>query len=589
MGSTGLRQLLKSLCKDSYWNYAVLWQIRHGNPMVLTWEDGYCDNQKAREPIETISDDCCLGDGNEIYSSCDQINMYSSETHSIEQGVSHMSSFCYNLGEGIVGKVAYMQNHSWINLDKVLFGEDSCNLIHEGRFPEEWLYQWALGIKTILLIPLLPQGVLQLGSLEEVSEDFLVISNIKSRFMFHYNGLTSAPFIKNKDFEAELSSLLIYSSVVEFDETSAIIDESTEIDDVQLKMSCETENQVVPVLNPEVTFYINQSEILESASHMEMVESELSSLEQLHYSSYEGMFEEFSDSVADFYTMEQSFKEEYILGFPNHSELHKALGPSFQEQAIESSWDSSFLVDDIYRNDFGLISDRDHINIIAPSLLEGDAGDLLGAVVANKYTGLEEKSDKSSIISSGVSSLVSNEQPRNSFQFMESKKGAKPFKVSKTKAKPGENQKPRPRDRQMIQDRLKEMRELVPNGTKVTAGLKSQSTKINDDPHKGTSWVFELEKGHQVCPVVVEDLPLPGFLLIEMLCDHDSFFLEITSEILRLKLTILKGATEIRAAGTWAYFIVEMTKGFHRTDIFWPLMNLLHRQRYMAKRKLDVL
>jgi hypothetical protein len=41
-------------------------------------------------------------------------------------------------------------------------------------------------------------------------------------------------------------------------------------------------------------------------------------------------------------------------------------------------------------------------------------------------------------------------------------------KNSKKRAKPGENCRPRPRDRQLIQDRIKELRELVPNGSKVT-------------------------------------------------------------------------------------------------------------------------
>lgn len=41
-----------------------------------------------------------------------------------------------------------------------------------------------------------------------------------------------------------------------------------------------------------------------------------------------------------------------------------------------------------------------------------------------------------------------------------------PKKIKK-RAKPGESSRPRPRDRQLIQDRIKELRELVPNGSKV--------------------------------------------------------------------------------------------------------------------------
>ena len=40
-------------------------------------------------------------------------------------------------------------------------------------------------------------------------------------------------------------------------------------------------------------------------------------------------------------------------------------------------------------------------------------------------------------------------------------------KSNRKRLKPGENPRPRPKDRQMIQDRMKELREIVPNGAKV--------------------------------------------------------------------------------------------------------------------------
>ena len=48
-------------------------------------------------------------------------------------------------------------------------------------------------------------------------------------------------------------------------------------------------------------------------------------------------------------------------------------------------------------------------------------------------------------------------------QFEKSSEPAK----NKKRARPGESCRPRPRDRQLIQDRIKELRELVPNGAKV--------------------------------------------------------------------------------------------------------------------------
>ena len=45
-----------------------------------------------------------------------------------------------------------------------------------------------------------------------------------------------------------------------------------------------------------------------------------------------------------------------------------------------------------------------------------------------------------------------------------------PTKNNKKRARPGENCRPRPRDRQLIQDRIKELRELIPSGAKVNFG-----------------------------------------------------------------------------------------------------------------------
>ena len=48
-------------------------------------------------------------------------------------------------------------------------------------------------------------------------------------------------------------------------------------------------------------------------------------------------------------------------------------------------------------------------------------------------------------------------------------------KGPKKRARPGESTRPRPRDRQQIQDRVKELREIVPNGAKVIPFLSLES------------------------------------------------------------------------------------------------------------------
>jgi hypothetical protein len=44
-----------------------------------------------------------------------------------------------------------------------------------------------------------------------------------------------------------------------------------------------------------------------------------------------------------------------------------------------------------------------------------------------------------------------------------------PSKTNRKRSRPGESTKPRPKDRQLIQDRIKELRELVPNAAKVSS------------------------------------------------------------------------------------------------------------------------
>lgn len=212
-----------------------------------------------------------------------------------------------------------------------------------------------------------------------------------------------------------------------------------------------------------------------------------------------------------------------FLSFPKDSELHKALGPAFWRQNNEL--DSSFLVKDncsssnlICSNDK---SDRANHSWIARG---GDAGYLLEAVVANAHSGSDDtfsyrsNSFKSSTRSSGhfaalsrpqnhseastlvgddsvpwshvtsscisegrnsdtisaalksmMSAIFDEEQQERGYNHMQPRKGQKVSNASRRRVRPGDNQRPRPRDRQLIQDRVKELRELVPDGAKVSA------------------------------------------------------------------------------------------------------------------------
>ncbi|XP_031377221.1 transcription factor bHLH155-like isoform X1 [Punica granatum] len=230
----------------------------------------------------------------------------------------------------------------------------------------------------------------------------------------------------------------------------------------------------------------------------------------------------------------------------------------------------------------------------------------IGTAFANRTGNNSSKHSNPASTKSTVSSLTVQGQPRESQK--------RQLSGSKRKGRSGDSQKPRPRDRQLIQDRVKELRELVPDGSKCSIdalldrtvkhmlflrSVTNQAEKLRicvppkenkpkiwkslgideEDRENRRGWAFEFGGEFQVFPIVVEDVEHPGQMLIEMMCDEQGQFLEIAQVLRRLELTILKGVMETRSDNTWARFIVEASKGFQRMEIFWPLMQVLQQQR----------
>ncbi|KAB5568276.1 hypothetical protein DKX38_002069 [Salix brachista] len=166
-------------------------------------------------------------------------------------------------------------------------------------------------------------------------------------------------------------------------------------------------------------------------------------------------------------------------------------------------------------------------------------------------------------------------------------KHTEPAKNSRKRAKPGEKFRPRPRDRQLIQDRIKELRELVPSGSKCSIdslleqtikhmlfldSITKHADKLNkcaepkmhqkdtdaSDYEQGSSWAVEVGSHLKVSSIIVENLNKSGQMLVEMLCEECNEFLEIAEAIRSLGLTILKGITEMHGEKTWICFVVEV-------------------------------
>ncbi|XP_031372328.1 transcription factor EMB1444 isoform X2 [Punica granatum] len=333
------------------------------------------------------------------------------------------------------------------------------------------------------------------------------------------------------------------------------------------------------------------------------------------------------------------------LRFSTISELHEALGPAFQNKGnLSDSEEHKFQaqsvkeLEEIQSSQFTNEVGSDHLleAVVANACQTcfndrieksfSESGDPLSirtmsepasfskltinsvAYSIDQQSHLEEDCLRSSERSIGMSSsVISSAYPSS---------GAEPVgrsletaKNSRKRSRPGESRRPRPRDRQLIQDRLKELRELVPNGSKCSIdslleraikhmlfleSITKHADKLNlcseskfrrsevgmmgsSNAEQGSSWAVEVGSHLKVHSIMVENLSKNGQLLIEMLCEDCSHFLEIAEAMRSLGLTILKGATEVHSDKIWIIFIVEgqNNTSLHRMDILWSLVQIL--------------
>ncbi|KAL8094331.1 hypothetical protein AgCh_036023 [Apium graveolens] len=219
----------------------------------------------------------------------------------------------------------------------------------------------------------------------------------------------------------------------------------------------------------------------------------------------------------------------------------------------------------------------------------------------------QTKSFNGSQSSSWVEQGPEMKQSSSSTTF--SKRSDEISKSNRKRVKPGENPRPRPKDRQMIQDRVKELRDIVPNSAKCSIDALLERTikhmlflqsvtkhadklkqtgesmilnkegglLLKDNFEGGATWAYEVGSQSMVCPIIVEDLNPPRQMLVEMLCEERGLFLEIADLVRGLGLTILKGMMETRNDKIWARFAVEANRDVTRMEIFLSLVRLLEQ------------
>ncbi|XP_056172718.1 uncharacterized protein LOC115672180 isoform X2 [Syzygium oleosum] len=530
MGTAALRQLLQSLCRDSPWTYAVFWKIRRQVPTVLTWEDGYFDHSKARRNIENCLDELYFNRSGELFSFAYENGLQNESASPLGVVETDMSCLHYSLGEGLVGEVAVTGNYCWLSSDDILASQSNSEIPLE--LPEEWLPQFLAGVKTILLLPVLPHGVLQLGSLEvdhsipscfidDVDESLNITGNLV--FKTKSEGLYS-------NFEVNCSML----NLVHVRPLSEIQEDAWENQTCVLAAS--PSKVSTPPIGP-----ANRSERMDYDDFgFSCAEEELHAFNKCYIS---GGLGDFYDGMEDYFTASdfvslpfgdndvENIENETVGNMSSFSvnyELDEAPGPTFL-------WQSEFPVDSFF-TDMDVLTrsclTENQYFVDGNKLFAGESGRypakdeeeyLLESIVSNSYDGPDGNSpNKSNITSSTVqpeqlltslrtkrkseesclsgdfasritpaafssrnigketssdsltsdkstlSTVTEKEQRKRRSPHEQAKGQKKMISGSKRKGRPGDNQRIRPRDRQLIQDRVKELRDLVPNGAKCS-------------------------------------------------------------------------------------------------------------------------
>ncbi|KAA8526107.1 hypothetical protein F0562_007793 [Nyssa sinensis] len=165
-----ITKALKSLCCGNGWSYGVFWRFDQRNSLLLTMEDAYYEEQMG-----VVIDNMLL----EV----------------------HMP------GSGIVGQVAFTKKHRWIFSDAHSRGQNtvgSVNVQDVFQDESEFHRQFSLGIQTIAVISVEPQGVVQFGSTQKILERMEFVDQTKRLFreMESCDGLglsESAPSSSNSE------------------------------------------------------------------------------------------------------------------------------------------------------------------------------------------------------------------------------------------------------------------------------------------------------------------------------------------------------------------------------------------------------
>ncbi|KAL3647020.1 hypothetical protein CASFOL_007988 [Castilleja foliolosa] len=624
-----IKETLKSLCCNNGWCYGVFWGFDQNKTLLLTLKDAYYEEQ-MRALIDSL---------------LPQVHV---------------------LGGGVIGQVAFTHNHQWMHSD--IHHETRNSLASIENFElfqgdSEFYSQFCLGIKTIVLISVEPWGVVQFGSTHKNHETKHFVDQVKNLFRevsfsenepssysqtlnstAHFNSLLSCGSME-ASYSLSLSSQSLFPST-----SGHRIEPTNQVEDYYLlkpgnAYDCFDNQPLTNTsswLNLTSQDLLNTQNLTSSICKAQRPSSGLLSMEDLFQESAfaksisnPGLLDDdFSrwlspqtgpNNTTTSFTTLLSAELSHSSGLVplsclsgNNSPIHTNSVQSSPNPEVKYTW-AETLVPVATEKYVGLSKARNSSSLFSKlgidHLLDGEDQSLSDAAKRRK-TDLFP-SGHSQVKSEGLfsfdlrtrnieaGSCIGDSCTMDACHTSSSEIQTEPAKNVKKKAKAGS--KPRPKDRQMIQDRLAELRELIPNGEKMSIDRllertirhlnfmeslikHAESLKLADKPKRGeieknqtrkdggVTWACEVGDQSMVCPLIVEDLVTPGQMLIEIICEEHGFFLEISDVIRGFGLIILKGVMEVRESKKiWAHFLVqaEGTRRVNRHEIFSSLVQIL--------------
>lgn len=599
-----LKEALKTLCGVNQWSYAIFWKIGCQNPKLLIWEECYY------EPV--------------IYSN---IGHGENKVHMLVTKMMK-DNYINLLGEGLVGRVAFTRNHQWIISDNKMAGG------HPPEVSNDLYTLFLAGIQTIAVIPVHPHGVVQLGSTLAIMENVGFVNDVKgliSQLGCVPGALISETYMKSEVGPPTHSHSHSHSSGKSSPQASGSSGFSHSRDKQVVNILTSQQFEIIPQANnshpKEIGFGSSFMDKYQPLRSMEQCitsggghEHEL--FQALSMSSQEHIKPPSRDDLFDIVGMD--FKTTSFNGNQNNF-----IATNNSTGAYASESNSGSIYSSIMPNDHLLDAVVSKVPSSSKPITDDDVSwtngginlmqrELMGGPKSLRYkSGISKEdggnfSDTSSIISSQIGSWMDQTHDlRKSGGIVSEynnngKRGDEIGKSNRKRPKLGENPRPRPKDRQMIQDRVKELREIVPNGAKCSIDALLERTikhmlflqsvtkhadklkqtgeskiaskegglLLRDNFEGGATWAYEVGSQSMACPIIVEDLSSPRQMLVEMLCEERGSFLEIADVIRGLGLTILKGVMESRNDKIWAHFTVEANRDVTRMEIFISLVSL---------------